>query len=933
MTTEVMYFFAVDGVEAIEISVGAAIFALIWILTLRRQIRKRTRELIVSEGRFRALVEQVPTPLIVFETRSGRIEEVNEAAEQFLDKPDKSMIGTGISDLGDKKAENRTSAKALEKQFQDLARRGKTGTVEWVQVLPDETIRTCEIHVAPLDAGLRAVTAWRDISAQKRIEQKAFRSETTNRIISYFATSLLQQNSEEEILWDLAKNCVSRLGFVDCVIYLVNPERTLLFQKAAFGPKSPEGHHLINPIVIPMGKGIVGSVGATGRYEVVSDTRQEARYIVDDEARLSEIAVPIISDGRVLGVIDSEHPLRGFFTQHHLELLSSIANLCANKLVRVRAEVELQNLNQSLERRIALRTEELIDSNQKLRQEIAERSYAEKVQKALYQITEAIHTTKDLPSLYSRLHATVGELMPARNFYIALIDSTELVTFPYHMDATDEVPTPRRGSKGMTEYVLRTGQSALADRKKIEALKAEGEYVQSGFPTRIWLGVPLSSNGRTFGVMAVQDHVNEDAFGEAERRILTFIAGQTAFAIERKHNEEALRESAARLRSSEERFSKAFHSSPSLMSLTRMKDGRFIDVNEAFLRALGRSAEEVIGRSTIDLGLWATTAERDAFLEEILRVGALRNSERRWIIEDQPRVFLHSAEVITLQDELCLLTVAVDITESKKAEIELLKSLDTERELNQLKSSFVTTVSHEFRTPLEIIMSSGEILERYLDRLGPAEKTQYFRAIHGAVQRMSDIMEEVLLLGKVEAGKVQLETVPVDLPIFCKRLIEEIRVVTDDRCPIVLQIGNLPSRRAMADESLLRHILNNLLSNAVKYSPPGAEVTLQIHFRNGHALFQISDLGCGIPVADQDRLFQAFQRARNVSKIPGTGLGLVIAKRCVELHYGRIRFQSEEGKGTTFHVLLPIFSTDGGDPVPSGDTTWFFRKTELQTTA
>jgi signal transduction histidine kinase len=137
----------------------------------------------------------------------------------------------------------------------------------------------------------------------------------------------------------------------------------------------------------------------------------------------------------------------------------------------------------------------------------------------------------------------------------------------------------------------------------------------------------------------------------------------------------------------------------------------------------------------------------------------------------------------------------------------------------------------------------------------------------------------------------------------------------------------------MADESLLRHILNNLLSNAVKYSPPGAEVTLQIHFRNGHALFQISDSGCGIPVADQDRLFQAFQRARNVSKIPGTGLGLVIAKRCVELHYGRIRFQSEEGKGTTFHVLLPIFSAEGADPAPSGDTTWFFRKTELQTTA
>ncbi|MDB6040920.1 MAG: diguanylate cyclase/phosphodiesterase with sensor, partial [Verrucomicrobiales bacterium] len=852
MTSGYMWVLALGRVEAIEVSLGAAIFALLWILTLRRQIKKRTRELVVSEGRFRTLVEQVPTPLIVFEAKTGRIEEINEAAAHFLNKPGKSILGNSISELGDKNIENQASTKELEKEFNELAGRGRMGILEWLQVLADGTVRTCEIRVSPMDNGARAVTAWRDITAQKRTEQKAVRSETTNRIISYFATSLLQQNTEEEILWDLAKNCVSRLGFVDCVIYLINPERTLLLQKAAFGPKSPIGHELLNPIVIPMGKGIVGSVAATGRYEVVPDTRRDDRYIVDDVERLSEIAVPIISNGQVLGVIDSEHPERGFFTQHHLEILASIANLCANKLVRVRAEVELQILNQSLERRIAQRTEELIETNQKLRQEIAERSHAEKVQKALYQITEAIHTTKDLPSLYSRIHAIIGELMAAQNFYIAVVDGAGLVTFPYHVDKTDATPVPRRDFKGMTEYVLRTGQATLADRNKIEALRSAGEYVQCGHPTKVWLGVPLSVNGRMFGVMAVQDHFNENAFGEAERRLLSFVADQTAFAIERKHNEEALRESAARLRSSEERFSKAFHSSPSLMSLTRMKDGRFIDVNEAFLRALGRPAEDVIGKSTIDMGLWSTAAERDNFLEEILREGALRNNERRWIIKDQPRIFLHSAEVITLQDELCLLTVAIDITESKRAEIELLKSLDTERELSQLKSNFVTTVSHEFRTPLEIIMSSGEILDRYSDRLPVEERAEHFQAIHNAVRRMSDLMEEVLLLGKVEAGKLQLDTAPLDLPEFCKRLIEEIQVATEDRCPINLQIGNLPNRRAMADESLLRHILNNLLSNAVKYSPDGVAVTLQIHLRSGHALFQIIDSGCGIPAADQD---------------------------------------------------------------------------------
>lgn len=761
----------------------------------------------------------------------------------------------------------------------------------------------------------------------REAERRALRAETTNRAISHFATSLLRQNDEAEILWDLAKNCVAQLGFVDCVVYILNREGSALLQKAAYGPKSPSGRELLNPIVIPVGKGIVGSVAATGKLEVIPDTRKDPRYIVDDELRLSEIAVPIVADSQVLGVIDSEHPQAGFFTEHHVEMLTYIASLCANKLVRVRAEVELQALNMDLERRIAARTDELSQTNGKLRQEIAERIHAERVQKALYQITEAIHTTNDLPSLYSRIHGVIGGLMPAKNFYIALCDATGLVSFPYHVDEVDPPPPPRRGGRGMTEYVLRTGRAALVNSSGILSLKASGGYVQTGRPSKVWLGVPLCDSAGAFGVMAVQDHFNEEAFGEPERRILSFVADQTALAIGQKQAQEALRESAARLRSSEERFSKAFQSSPSPMGLTRIDDGRFIDVNEAFLRALGKTAEEVIGKTTLELGLWERAEERAAFLSELREKGSVRNQERSWDIDGQRRVFLHSADVMHLEPAPCLLTVAVDITDSKRAQAELLKALDSERELSRMKSSFVATVSHEFRTPLEIIMSSGEILDRYLDRLRPEQRREHLQAIHNAVRRMSKLMEEVLILGRVEAGKVQPEPAPLDLPAFCRRLIEEIRCATDDRCPIDLRLGNLPERRAMADESLLRHILTNLLSNAVKYSPEGSTVSLAVNLRDGWAIFQVSDQGCGIPAADQERLFQAFQRGRNVAKIPGTGLGLVIAKRCVELHNGRIRFHSEEGRGTTFNVLLPLYPGELEDSSP-GDTTWYFKKLE-----
>lgn len=160
-------------------------------------------------------------------------------------------------------------------------------------------------------------------------------------VISYFATSLFGKNSEEDILWDITKNCIGQLGLQDCVIYLFDEDRRFLSQKAAYGPKNPVNLEITQPISIPKGKGIVGSVAATGKAEVIEDTSKDPRYILDDNFRYSEIAVPIIYNEEVLGVIDSEHPEKAFYTDWHLRMLTVIANLCANKIIRVRSEKKL----------------------------------------------------------------------------------------------------------------------------------------------------------------------------------------------------------------------------------------------------------------------------------------------------------------------------------------------------------------------------------------------------------------------------------------------------------------------------------------------------------------------------------------------------------------------------------------------------------------
>lgn len=158
--------------------------------------------------------------------------------------------------------------------------------------------------------------------------------------INYFSTSLFGTNSVDEILWDVAKNCIGRLGFADCVIYLLDEKRGVLSQKAAYGAKNPNDFEIYEPIEIALGTGIVGNVAQTGQPIIVHDTSKDPRYIADDRQRFSEIAVPLIYNNKVIGVIDSEHPEKGFFTERHLSVMKTISSLCANKVARALADEE-----------------------------------------------------------------------------------------------------------------------------------------------------------------------------------------------------------------------------------------------------------------------------------------------------------------------------------------------------------------------------------------------------------------------------------------------------------------------------------------------------------------------------------------------------------------------------------------------------------------
>jgi signal transduction histidine kinase len=278
------------------------------------------------------------------------------------------------------------------------------------------------------------------------------------------------------------------------------------------------------------------------------------------------------------------------------------------------------------------------------------------------------------------------------------------------------------------------------------------------------------------------------------------------------------------------------------------------------------------------------------------------------------------------------LVTAIEIALSRhQAETAVHFALQREKELNELKSRFVSVVSHEFRNPLNAILFSTELIQRYGNQLTDEKRTIYLERIQESVQRMSTLLTDVLIIGETESGKLKFSPQSVDLIQFCETVIDQIRLGEKQYCNIIFthsglftlpveafalqgspnsskMIGSAPDLEALPkmDERLMRYILSNLLSNAIKYSQPGQSIEFDVTCDRELAIFKIQDYGLGIPKADLAHLFQSFHRASNVQSIPGTGLGLSIVKQCVDLHGGTITVESEEGRGTLFTVTLPL---------------------------
>jgi PAS domain S-box-containing protein len=544
---------------------------------------------------------------------------------------------------------------------------------------------------------------------------------------------------------------------------------------------------------------------------------------------------------------------------------------------RKKTERELLELNQSLERRVAERTAALTTSEAQFR------ALVEHAPEAI--VVFDGHTGR---FLFGNEHACALYKVPTDKLA--------------ELTPVDVSPELQPGGRRSSELAREKMDEALAGGTPVFEWihrQPDGKLI----PTEMRL-LRLPAAGRNLIRASIIDNTErkraERALRESEEALINDIS-------ERKNTEIELRASEARLRESEARFSAAFHSGPTITAISRASDAKFVLANEAFLQWSGYSRDEVIGRTANELGIWESPAERQRFWEEVRSAGAIRAVECR-LRNRRGRVstMLASGVIIEFDGVNHLLGMMVDITQRKQSEAELHRTLAHEMELSQLKSNFVSMVSHEFRTPLGIIQSSAELLRDFYQKMQPGEREEQLESIARNTRRMAGMMEEILVLSRLDAGKLDFQPAALDLNAFCRRLLDEVLSATNRRCHIELLLSPVPAQ-AQADERLLGHIFTNLLSNAVKYSEPGTTVCLAVERDGPDAVCTVRDRGIGIPEEDQPHLFKAFHRGSNVGSRPGTGLGLLLVKRCADLHGGKLQLNSKIGEGTTVTVKLPVF--------------------------
>ncbi len=546
--------------------------------------------------------------------------------------------------------------------------------------------------------------------------------------------------------------------------------------------------------------------------------------------------------------------------------------------------------------------------------DITERKQNEQLQRALYRISEQAAAAVDLESFYQSIHQIVGELIPARNFYIALWDPVlERITLPYFRDEITP-HTPGRMCPGMQliEYVLRSGQPLLATPDVVRNLVEAGEVEQPGNPSMVRLGVPLKIGNSVIGVLALQSSDENTSYGEHEKDILTFVSQHVAGAIQRKRNEEALRES-------ESRYRGLVQSAVYGMYHSSMADS-FEYANQALVKMLGYESEEELLRLKLSTDVYANPSDRDYLVEKYRKSHEIATAEIPWKRKDGQIIRVRAAGRARTNDRgetIGFEMIVEDITERRNLEEQLRQSQKMEA-VGRLAGG----IAHDFNNLLTVVKGYSELLLSEMHEGHPLRADA--DEIKKAADRAVALTRQLLAFSRrqvLEAKVLDLNSIIVNMDKLLRPLLRE-----DIELHLNLQpgLGNIK-----ADPGQIEQVIMNLAVNARDAMPGGGRLKIETSEANvehrtdmkpgRYVVLSISDTGIGMNEVIRVHAFEPFFTTKEMGK--GTGLGLSTVYGIVKQSGGYIWIESEQHMGTVFRIYLPWQAAESAEPVKAANVS------------
>ena len=534
--------------------------------------------------------------------------------------------------------------------------------------------------------------------------------------------------------------------------------------------------------------------------------------------------------------------------------------------------------------------------------DISDRRRVEALSSSLYRVAEKSSSAHDLQQFFAAVHSIVDELMYARNFYIALYDSaSDIISFPYFVDEHDPAPSSKKIGRGLTDYLIRTGEPLLATPEVLEAMEDRGDVERNGSRSLDWMGVPLKVNNNTFGALVVQTYSKNIRYGERDKEVLTFVARQLASAVEIKRNEQALRRSEARYRSLVQ---------SSVYGIYRSSlEGRFLDVNPALITMLGYGSAEQVLLLDPERDVFAQPEEHARLIDEFRRTGRLDGFEVKWKRKDNGSITVRiSGRAVSSADEPAdvLEAIAEDVTDRRALE-------DQFRQAQKMEAvgRLAGGVAHDFNNLLMVISGYAEVILTQLDSNHPLHEKG--RAIQQAADRATTLTRQLLAFSR----KQLLELKVVDVNAIVHDMERLLRPLIGENVEFVTLLSP-EAAHTRADAGQLEQVLMNLVVNAKDAMPTGGKLTIQTqntvvdeNHRRGqqfirpgrYVMLSVSDTGMGMDKETQSRIFEPFFTTKEKGK--GTGLGLSTVYGIVKQSGGYVIVQSEKARGSSFHIYLP----------------------------